>query len=76
MSTDEIRKAFHQENGKAARNKEDIHREILQRFPELRTMLPRPRNKAWASERYYTPLFNTVAMYLAWERRPSVMAEA
>ena len=34
-------------------------------------MVPKPRQKIWEPEQYFTPLFNTIAMYLAWEFRLS-----
>jgi hypothetical protein len=67
MSNDTVKRSFKQPNGAPARNLKDIHDAILNRFPELTVMVPRPRLKIFESERYFTPLFNAVAMYLAWQ---------
>jgi len=73
MSGDTVKKSFEQRTGEPAGNKEDIHKWILEQFQELTVMVPAPRLKAWEPEQYFTPLFNTVAMYLAWEALPSPM---
>jgi hypothetical protein len=67
VSNDTVRKSFSQLNGAAARNQQDIHKAILERFPELTVMVPKARLKIWEPEQYFTPLFNTVAMYLSWQ---------
>lgn len=66
VSNDTVRRSFSQPDGTPARNLQDIHDSILDRFPELTVMVPQPRLKIWEPERYFTPLFNAVAMYLAW----------
>jgi hypothetical protein len=58
------------------RNKEDLHRFILDRFPELTAMAPTPRKMIWEPEAYYTPLFNAVAMYIAFAHRLGPTADA
>ena len=69
VSNDTVRRSFSQSDGTPARNLQDIHDSILERFPELTVMVPQPRLKIWEPERYFTPLFNAVAMYLAWHDR-------
>jgi len=69
VSSDTVMKSFSQLSGEPARNKEDIHNAILDRFPELTVMVPQPREKIWEPEQYFTPLFNAVAMYLAWQHQ-------
>lgn len=71
VSNDTIRRSFSQADGTPPRNLQDIHDSILERFPELTMMAPRPRVKIWESERYFTPLFNAIAMYLAWHKQLS-----
>jgi hypothetical protein len=75
VSGDTVKESFSQPNGEPARNKEDIHSAILDRFPELTVMVPRARAKIWESEQYFTPLFNAVAMYLAWSYQLSNVDE-
>jgi len=71
LSNDTVKKSFRQPDGTPARNERDIHLSILDRFPELTVMVPRPRLKIWEPEQYFTPLFNAVAMYLAWHHQLS-----
>ena len=75
LSGDTVKKSFKQTNGSPARNGQDIHKSILERFPELTVMVPRPRLKIWNPEQYFTPLFNAVAMYLAWHHQLSTVEE-
>ena len=75
VSNDILKKSFRQPNGAPARNLQDIHDAVLDQFPELTVMVPRPRLKIYESERYFTPLFNAVAMYLAWQNEPSPTAK-
>ena len=67
ISSEAVKKAFIAPDGHVAKNRDAIHEATIKRFPELMTMVPDPRSKAWESERHYTPLFNAVAMYLAWQ---------
>lgn len=71
VRSDDVKKFFRQANGMPARNRNEIHRLVIERFPELQTMSPRPRSKLWESERHNTPLFHAVAMYLAWQNKPT-----
>jgi hypothetical protein len=71
VSNDTVKTSFVQPNGTPARNRQDIHDSILEEFPELTVMVPRPRLKIWESEQYFTPLFNAIAMYLAWQSQLS-----
>lgn len=75
LSGDTIKKSFTQTNGAPARNGQEIHKAILKRFPELTVMVPKPRLKIWDPEQYFTPLFNAVAMYLAWHHQLSAVEE-
>lgn len=72
VSTDAVRKAF-TEAGEPTANKDAIHREIIRLYPEFEGVLPRSREKLWQCERFFTPLFNAAAMYLAWRSQPSPM---
>jgi len=72
VRSDDVKKFFRQADGMPARNRNEIHRLVIGRFPELQTMLPRPRSKLWESERHNTPLFHAVAMYLAWQNKPTI----
>jgi hypothetical protein len=69
ISRDTVRKSFRQVNGEPARNRQHIDWSVLEFFPELTVIVPKPRVKIWQPEQYFTPLFNAVAMYLAWERQ-------
>lgn len=73
LSCDTVRKSFRPANGKPARNGQDIREAILEQFPELTVIVPKPRLKIWEPEQYFTPLFNAVAMYLAWRMQPAPM---
>ena len=75
VSSHAVKTAFVDPDGQPAQNRDAIHEAIVRRFPELMTMVPDPREKAWESERHYTPLFNTVAMYLAWQGQQTVIDE-
>jgi hypothetical protein len=75
VSSDTIRTSFRQPDGTPARNQQDINDSILELFPELTVMVPTPRLKIWESEHYFTPLFNAVAMYLAWSQQLSSAEE-
>jgi hypothetical protein len=74
VSHDTVRKTFVRPNGSSARSWEDVCREVATQFPELTVMVPKPRLKIWQPEEYFTPLFNAVAMYIAWRRRLSLEA--
>lgn len=67
INSETVKNSFKQSNGDPAKNKEHIHKSIVERFPELTVMMPRPRLGVFEPERYYTPLFNAVAMYIAWQ---------
>lgn len=71
VRSDDVKKFFRHADGTPAQNRNEIHRLIIGRFPELETMSPQPRSKLWESERHNTPLFHAVAMYLAWRNRPT-----
>jgi hypothetical protein len=75
VSNDTVKSSFTQPNGAPARNLQDIHDSILDQFPELTVMVPRPRLKIWEPEQYFTPLFNAIAMYLAWQGQLSGLDE-
>ena len=75
LSGDTVKKSFRQLDGTPARNRQEIHESILERFPELTVMVPKPRLKIWQPEQYFTPLFNAVAMYLAWHHQLSNVKE-
>ena len=62
-----VKEAFRDWDGKSVRDRDTLFRMLVQRVPELLSMLPDPREKPWTPEGYFTPLFNAVAMYLAWE---------
>jgi len=66
VSHDEVKRTFSQVDGSPARNVQAIHDAILERFPELTVMAPKPRVRIWDSEQYFTPMFNAIAMYVAW----------
>jgi hypothetical protein len=73
INTLEIKRLLTDAGGRKAKNKCDVHRRIVEQYPEMLAVMPRPRLKAWEPERYFEPLFNTIAMYLAWLRKPSPM---
>ena len=66
VSHDAVKGTFSQVDGSPAKNVQDNHNAILERFPELTVMAPKPRVRIWDSEQYFTPLFKAVAMYVAW----------
>lgn len=68
-----VKAAFTDCFGNEAKNKRDIHERIIEEFPEMQLVLPKPRAKLWDSEEYFEPLFHTVAMFLAWRQQPSPM---
>lgn len=72
VGADAVRNAFRQPDGTPAKNRQQIHMAILKQFPELTLMVPEPRLKIWEPEQYFTPLFSTVAMYLAWQDKGDV----
>ena len=72
VRSDDVKTFFRHPDGSPVKNRDNIHTLISQQFPELQTMLPAPRMKAWESERHNTPLFNAVAMYLAWQKKPTI----
>jgi hypothetical protein len=69
VSSSAIQLAFCQAGMEAPTKKDEIHNAILDRFPELTTMVPKARLKIWEPEDYFTPLFNAVAMYVAWDNQ-------
>ena len=71
VGTDTVKDALSQLNASPIRNNQEINELVLGHFPELTMMVPAPREKIWQPEQYFAPLFNTVAMYLAWEHRLS-----
>lgn len=71
VRSDDVKQFFRQTDGTQVKNRDEIHALLAERFPELKTMVPRPRGKLWETERHNTPLFNAVAMYLAWQRKPT-----
>ena len=75
VSNDTIKRSFRRADGTPAKNAKDIHNAILDRFPELTVMVPKPRLRIWDPEQYFTPLFNAVAMYLAWHDQLSAADE-
>jgi hypothetical protein len=66
VGADSVKLAVGECRGQPVQNKNDIYREVLEHFPELTAAVPRPRTNIWQPESYQTPLFNAVAMYLAW----------
>ncbi len=71
LSNVDVKKWLVKPDGTAPKNQRDINREVIRRYPELVAAVPRPRTKPWHEEQHFTPLFNAVAMYLAFERQPS-----
>ena len=61
----DVKRRIGQASGMPMPNKDAINAVIVRRFPELAAAVPKAR-RLWDPERYYTPLFNAVAMYLAW----------
>lgn len=72
VRSDDVKKFFRQADGTPVKNRDEIHALLVERFPELKTMVPSPRGKLWETERHNTPLFNAVAMYLAWQSKPTI----
>lgn len=68
LNSSDIKAWLKTPSGEQARNSRQVNREVLREYPELVSVLPLPRSKVWDPERYFTPLFNTVAMYVAWNR--------
>ena len=64
----EVRKAFRGRNGRGP-NKQRINHLLVEWFPELQASLPEAR-RLWESERYFTPLFDAIARYCAWQGVP------
>lgn len=71
LSNTDVKKWVVKPDGTAPENQREINREVLRRYPELVAVVPRPRSKPWHEEQHFTPLFNAVAMYLAFERQPT-----
>lgn len=61
----QVKDAFRDGQGKAARNKNTVNRALVARYPQLMTWMPRMRRHA-EPQPYSTPLFNAVALYGAW----------
>ena len=59
--------AFPEAGQPPLKNRHELHKAIVERFPELTTFMPRAR-RIYDPERYYTPLFHAVAMYCAWRQ--------
>lgn len=66
----EVKMAFRGLNGRGS-NKQNINHLLVQWFPELRSSLPKAR-RLWESERYFTPLFDAIARYCAWQGVPDI----
>lgn len=66
----QVKKAFQQRIGPGP-NKQKINRLLVQWFPALQLSLPKAR-QIWDSERYFTPLFDAIARYCAWQGVPEV----
>jgi hypothetical protein len=64
----QVKKAFQRRNGPGP-TKQKINRLVVQWFPELQSSLPEAR-RLWESERYFTPLFDAIARYCAWQGVP------
>jgi hypothetical protein len=64
----EVKKAFRGRNGRGP-NKQNINHLLVDWFPELQASLPKAR-RLWESERYFTPLFDAIARYCAWQGVP------
>jgi hypothetical protein len=71
IGTHQVKRSLTPETGEPIKNKDDIHRLVVARFPELAGMFPRPRQKVYDPEQYFTPLLNAGAMYMAFELMPS-----
>lgn len=66
LSAAEVKSVLRLPNGGLVKNRRDVDELVLDRFPELTTLVPEPRLHPWQPEEYFAPLFNTVAMYMAW----------
>jgi len=66
VSSDTVKNSLTGPTGAPIGNVQDTAAAVLQRFPELTLIMPRPREKIWQPESYSMPLFQAVAMYLAW----------
>ncbi len=64
----EVKKAFRGLTGRGP-NKQKINHLLVEWFPELQSSLPKAR-RLWESERYFTPLFDAIARYCAWQGVP------
>lgn len=71
VRSDDVKKCFRRADGTQVKNRDEIHKLLVERFPELKTMVPRARVKLWETEQHNTPLFNTIAMYMAWQGKPT-----
>lgn len=76
VRSDDVKKSFRQADGSPVKNRDEIHALVVERFPELKTLVPRPRGNVWEPERHNTPLFNAVAMYLAWQSKATTASVA
>ena len=66
----QVKKAFQRPNGRGP-NKQKINHLLVEWFPELQASLPEAR-RLWESERYFTPLFDAIARYCAWQGVPEI----
>jgi hypothetical protein len=73
LNSQTIKTLLKSKDGLEARNKCDVNERVAEEFPEMTPMLPKARTKAFQPEEYFEPLFNTVAMFLAWREMPSPM---
>lgn len=69
VTYDDVRTALADTDGERLRNRGEITKKIVEEFPELAAFLQPPRSDVNDSELYFTPLFFSVAMYLAWRSR-------
>ena len=66
----QVKKAFQRLNG-PGQNKQQINHLVVKWFPELQSSLPQAR-RLWESERYFTPMFDAIARYCAWQGAPEI----
>lgn len=66
----QVKKAFQRSIGPRP-NKQKLNHLLVQWFPALQLSLPKAR-QIWDSERYFTPLFDAIARYCAWQGVPEV----
>ena len=66
---DTVKNLFDRVRPGAGRSKPTMHRLIVEWFPELAPSQPKNR-KPWESERHFTPLFDAIGRWIAWQGVP------